>query len=269
MRFKSSLLASTFAAATLWLCASPEALASTYHVSPTRVDLGGIYRSAILTIRNESSEDAVVIQTRMFSWTQRDGDDITTPNTDLIVNPPIFTLKPGGQQVIRIGPRDARLLSASPIEATYRLLLAEVPQAPEQGNQRIAVALNLSIPIFFSPNAVKLDDASPKIRLSRNANDNIFAHVANTGGKSIKISSIKLVDRTTRAMITETDGFRYVLAGSTISWPLKPYPAPISNVAFTVTSERGTQDIEIDDADSADRQRQTDPANTGSASPRH
>ena len=49
------------------------ALAGTFHVSPLRVDVGGISRSGVITIRNDSPTDSVVIQTRSFKWSQLDG----------------------------------------------------------------------------------------------------------------------------------------------------------------------------------------------------
>ena len=225
------------------------ASASTFHVSPVRVDVGGISRSGIVTIRNESATVSVVIQASTFKWSQVDGENVNSPTTDLIVNPPIFTLKPGGQQTVRVGAKDLRLGASSEAELTYRLLLSEVPQSLPSQTQGIAVALNLSVPVYFEPRALSQDKTPPKITLRRNDKDNLVAQVSNEGTKSIKISSIQLVDRTTRAVITQTEGFRHVLSKSTIMWPLNPYPAPISNVAFVVTSDRGVHNLELDAGD--------------------
>lgn len=248
---------SLIAALTGLICPSI-ATASTFHVSPVRVDVGGISRSGVVTIRNESSTDSVVIHASTFKWSQIDGENVNTPTTDLIVNPPIFTLKPGGQQTIRVGPKDLRLATSSDTELTYRLLLAEVPQSLPNGMQGIAVALNLSVPVYFEPRAMAIDNTAPKVTLKRNDKDNLVAQISNDGTKSIKISSIQLVDRTTRAVITQTDGFRHVLSKSMIAWPLSPYPAPISNVAIVVTSDRGIHNLEVGDAiSSADGQAGT------------
>ena len=223
------------------------ATASTFHVSPVRVDVGGISRSGIVNIRNESSTESVVIQASTFKWAQIDGENVNTPTTDLIVNPPIFTLKPGGQQTVRVGPKDLRLAASSDTELTYRLLLSEVPQALPSGTQGIAVSLNLSVPVYFEPRAMSVDKIPPKVTLKRNDKDNLVAQVANEGVRSLKITNIQLVDRTTRAVIAQTEGFRHVLSKSVISWPLSPYPAPISNVAIVVTSDRGTHNLELGD----------------------
>ena len=227
------------------------ALAGTFHVSPLRVDVGGISRSGVITIRNDSPTDSVVIQTRSFKWSQLDGEDVNSPTTDLIVNPPIFTLKPGGQQVVRVGARDLRLAASSDVELTYRLLFTEVPQARSDSEKGIAMTLNLSVPVYFEPRSISNEKTPPKITIRRNDKDNLVAQIVNEGSRSIKITNIQLVDRSTRALITQTEGFRHVLSKSTILWPLKPYPAPISNVAFVVASDRGIDNLELEAGDLA------------------
>ncbi len=229
--------------------ACSDATAGTFHVAPLRVDVGGISRSGVITIRNDSPTDSVVIQTRTFRWSQPDGEDVNSPTTDLIVNPPIFTLKPGGQQVLRVGARDLRLTASSDVELTYRLLLTEVPQARPDPDKGIVMTLNLSVPVYFEPRTASGDKTPPKITIRRNDKDNLVAQIVNEGSRSIKITNLQLVDRTTRALITQTEGFRHVLSKSTILWPLKPYPAPISNVAFVVTSDRGVDNLEINTVD--------------------
>ena len=225
------------------------ATASTFHVSPVRVDVGGISRSGVITIRNASETDSVVIQASTFKWSQVDGEDVNSPTNDLIVNPPIFTIEAGGKQTVRVGPKDLRLAASSDSELTYRLLLSEIPQPLPSGTLAVAVSLNLSVPVYFEPRAGSVDKTAPKITLRRNDKDNLIAHVLNDGAKSMKITNIQLVDRTTRAVIAHTEGFRHVLSKSIITWPLSPYPAPISNVAFVVTSDRGVHNLEVDAGD--------------------
>ncbi len=52
--------------------------------------------------------------------------DVQVVSSDLLATPPIFTLQPGGSQIVRVGLRGARNV---PGEVTYRLSLREVPSS--------------------------------------------------------------------------------------------------------------------------------------------
>ena len=107
------------------LAAADEAAASSLSVAPIRVELSSAARTAVVTLRNQ--EDApVVVQARPAAWTQRDEQDQLEDTRDVLVTPPLFTVPPKGQQVLRI----ALLREPDPgRELDYRLVLSEVPTA--------------------------------------------------------------------------------------------------------------------------------------------
>ncbi len=63
--------------------------------------------TAAMTVRNDG-DDAVVIQASLLSWAQDEsGQDVYTPTNEALVTPPIMTIPPGGEQIVRVGLRRA------------------------------------------------------------------------------------------------------------------------------------------------------------------
>ena len=73
-------------------------------VSPVRVDLSARKATAAMTVRNDSDQP-VVIQLQTVAWSQAGGQDSTTPTSDLIATPPLFTLPAQSSQIVRVGLR--------------------------------------------------------------------------------------------------------------------------------------------------------------------
>ena len=86
------------------LIAATAAVASTFTISPLRVDFAGQTTTAALTVRNEDAT-AVVVQAQGMAWSQADGQDALDPSRDLLISPAVFTLPPGGSQLVRVALR--------------------------------------------------------------------------------------------------------------------------------------------------------------------
>ena len=122
--------------------------AGAFAVNPVRLSLAKGRAASALTVQNQGGEPAV-IQLEVMAWSQHEGTDLLTPTRDLIATPPIFNLAAGGSQIVRVGLRgqapDGRR------EASYRLVMKEVPAPPPPGAQGIRVALQISLPVFIEP----------------------------------------------------------------------------------------------------------------------
>src|SRR4051812_46070459 len=99
--------------------------AGSFAVNPVRATLSAKQTVSSLVVRNSGSE-STVIQLEVVNWAQEDGKDVYTPTKELLATPPIFTVPPGGSQVVRVGLRRA---TDSQRELAYRLFLQEVPPA--------------------------------------------------------------------------------------------------------------------------------------------
>jgi fimbrial chaperone protein len=99
--FLASYLASTLPAVVV------TATAGTFSISPVRVELSTQRRTEALTVRNEAADREVVVQAQTLLWSQQDGQDKLLETRDLVVTPPVFTLPPNSQQIVRVAVRRA------------------------------------------------------------------------------------------------------------------------------------------------------------------
>ena len=86
------------------LLALSPAFAGTFTISPLRVDFADATGMAVLTVRNEDATP-VVVQTQGLAWSQEAGQDALTPSRDILISPAVFTLQPGGSQLVRVALR--------------------------------------------------------------------------------------------------------------------------------------------------------------------
>lgn len=197
------------AAAALWL---PAAGAGSFSISPLRVDLSAQARTVALKVRNEDPAP-VVIQAEVMQWDQQEGKDELVPTRDLLVSPPLFTLEPGAEQVLRVALRGA----ADPArELSYRLVLQEVPPESGQAFTGLSVLLRLSLPVFVAPAA----PASPVLEWSAGTGDDgaLVISVANTGTAHGRILGFRLVSGGQDVAPVEQPVVAYVLPGRQRSW---------------------------------------------------
>ncbi len=202
--------AKNLACAALVLTAFGAARAASIEVAPVMVDFAPNRMFTTLTVTNHA-DDTTAVQLRAFTWSQTADDDILTPTGDMVVSPPIFQLGPREQQTIRV------LLRRAPgsTEATYRMLLDELPAAGEPG--KIQFALRLSMPIFASP-----ANTSAPVLVWRVVNTPSGAElrVENRGGRHDRISEIVLKLPNGRSIKAGLLHNPYVLAGVERSIPL-------------------------------------------------
>jgi fimbrial chaperone protein len=189
---------------------SPAAFASSFSISPLRVDFSATTSTTALTVRNDDSV-AVVIQAEGLAWSQASGQDALTPTPDLLVAPAVFTLAPGGSQLVRVALRrpvdPARELS-------YRLVLQEVPQTARPDFTGLQVALRLSVPVFVAP-AVP---AQPQVTwaATRDTDGQLAVTARNDGTAHARIHRFAVTQGA--APVAEQPGLTYVLPGSSRRW---------------------------------------------------
>ncbi len=194
---------------------------------------------AALTIRNSGGEPTVV-QLNVTSWTQEDGADRYAPSRDLIASPPIFTLPPGGSQIVRLALRRA---PEARQELTYRVYLTEVPPPPSPGFVGMRVALELGVPVFVSPTVASAQ--SLEWQLLRGSDGKVSIVARNNGAVHDRITSVTLSTAGGAAPSRQTIATD-VHGGQQRGWPLidKGLPAPGTAMHLSAGTERG--DVEAD-----------------------
>ncbi|HEY6926808.1 MAG TPA: fimbria/pilus periplasmic chaperone [Steroidobacteraceae bacterium] len=196
------------------LNAATPAFAGTYSVDPVRVSLSARAPIASIMVRNTGS-DPSVLQVETLSWSQSSGQVTLDLTRDVLATPPLFSIPPGGTQIIRLGlrrPADAQR------ELTYRVILHEVlPPAPDTKGMR--VALDVSIPIFVKA----LAPSAPSLQwhLSRDSNQRLRLDVANGGTAHIRLETLEITEAGTARPLARQDLSAYLLANDTRSWALQ------------------------------------------------
>lgn len=156
------------------ILAAANAAAASFVVNPIRVNLTPEQRVVALSVTNNGKQP-VRVQAQPMAWRVEDNEDAYVASTELLVNPPLFTLDAGATQVLRLGLRNAR---ATDREATYRLFLTEVPGPVGPDFNGLSMALRLGVPIFVQP----LQAASPQLDGTLVHNDlGLKLEVNNTG----------------------------------------------------------------------------------------
>jgi len=195
-------------------CAAPLARASSFAVNPVRVTLSPGHAVAAITVRNTGSE-ASVIQLETSRWTQQDGQDSLAPSEEILATPPIFTLPPGGSQIVRVGLRRA---PDAQRELTYRLVLREVPP-PQPIAQGLRVALAISMPVFVP--ATHPSFANLQWQAVRLAPGRIQLQATNTGSAHVQIGAIELSSANSASPVVKQSVATYVLPGNSHRWTFK------------------------------------------------
>lgn len=179
------------------------ALAATFTVDPTQIALSGRTGSALLTLRNQSTE-TLRFQLTVFAWSQApSGEMALEPTTDIVFFPSLLVLKPDEERRVRIGSAtglDVR-------EKTYRLFVEELPPAtrPSGAAAGVRVLTKMGIPIFLRP---PQEVASATLMELRQQGDRLRFTLANRGTVHFIPQSI-----TVRGFVGDRPAFERTLAG--------------------------------------------------------
>jgi fimbrial chaperone protein len=166
------------------MCLAAASVAGSFGVSPVRVDLSAKKPNGSVQITN-TGDSPVTVQVQAAQWAMRGSENEYGETNDFIVNPPVFSLEPGGTQRIRIGLRG---VNPAAVERSYRLILEEVPKAAESGT--VAMILKLSLPIFIQPGT----PVAPVLvwGAQRDDDGSLRLAVSNNGDAHDRISSVEL-----------------------------------------------------------------------------
>ena len=221
------------------LAAACPAAAGTFSIAPVRIELAGSERTAVLTVHNDDAAP-LVVQVSTLNWTQAGGEEANAPTRELLATPPVFTLPPNGEQIVRVALRrdpDATR------ELDYRLLLAEVPQAADKDFTGLRVALRLSIPVFVKA----ANPAAAQLRWSAQwlPDGGLSVSATNDGLTHQQVSDFTLhfagSEREARGVVS-----RYVLPGSTVTWKIAPPAGVAHDAAIRIQGASDQGDFQAD-----------------------
>jgi len=178
-----------------------------FQVRPVRVDLGVRQAAAQLVVSNPTDR-VLLLQAQVWSWSQEATQDRLEPAADLIVNPPIFELAPGAQQVVRVGLRQSLPPGR---EQSWRLWLSQVATPGAPGDGGVQMLLRVSLPVFGVGEAVP----DPAPRWERQ--DAGTVALSNDGGRHVHVRELRLQSD---GLPAQSLGPCYALPGGGCRWAL-------------------------------------------------
>lgn len=215
---KGRRLAGALAVLASLLWAALPAAAQSITALPVTIRMAPGERVAAVTVINQNDSE-MSFQVRGYAWTQEGGEDRLVATDAIQVSPPLGTIPPNTTHVVRVLLRDA----PAGREATYRILLDQIPPPAQPGTVRIA--LRLSIPIFAEPDTA----VAPQLRwrVEHGARQS-FLVAENAGTLHEKVTGIALAGANGRAYSVERNVSPYVLPGATRRWRILGAEPPAS-----------------------------------------
>ncbi|CAG4974709.1 fimbrial biogenesis chaperone [Novilysobacter luteus] len=197
-------------------CFCIPAFAASLQVAPTLVELAASERGEAVWLTNTAADTPTRAQVRLFRWTQKNGEDILEPTSDLAISPPLTELAGGAQQLVRVirtGP------PPTGAEASYRIIVDEVPRAESSDQTGLNFLLRYSIPVFVLPvtEAPIGYDLAPRLE---STGEQVMLVVTNRGLQHAQIADLSYVDRSGARHELMSGLVGYVLPGQTMRWSL-------------------------------------------------
>jgi fimbrial chaperone protein len=205
---RHSAASKSLAAVFFALLASPLVSGQALSVLPINVFFTPGQRATSVTVTNTGTTETA-IQIRAYAWSQKDGEDQLTATDLVVLSPPLAKIAPGASQVIRLILRQLPEYG----EATYRILIDQIPPPSEAGV--VHVVLRFSIPIFAQPPIRSFSDV--QFHLERDAGQ-IYLGAVNSGNLHDTIRDIELSTSDGHKLKPESGGSPYLLPGARRRW---------------------------------------------------
>jgi fimbrial chaperone protein len=233
--------AASFAAFLLFFSGFAGSAFAGVDISPVLVEMSEQQDKQVVRISN-SDEAAKSFQVDVVAWSQSDDDrEIYTPTNDLLAVPPLFTVQPGEQQVVRIGLMRG---ADTDEELSYRVFFTELepPQIDERAVSGINVRLRFGIPVFVAP----LAEAAPGVQFVKfqTIDKHTFMKLKNTGNVRVKVNEVHFQALTSPDKEVSQAVF-YLHPGKTGFLPLELPDQNVGGTVALVTDTAGTLEYAV------------------------
>ena len=209
--------------------------AAQLRVEPVLLEMNAPAAAGTLSVRNDEDGE-VTVQTRVLRWSQTAGKETLEPTTDVVASPPVVTLAPGADYVVRVVR-----VTKQPVhsEESFRVIVDQLPRAGRQQSRSVSLLIRQSIPAFFRARELSL----PAVTWSMSSDaGKLVVTASNTGDERLRIASLRLKDLS-GAIVSFGNGLvGYVLGRSSMSWIAPSYPRGFANggsVSITAETDKG------------------------------
>jgi fimbrial chaperone protein len=185
------------------------------------------------------------MQMELLSWPQEEGKDVYIATSEVLANPPIFTVPAGGSQLVRIGLRRAPNTQR---ELTYRIFMQELPPPLDNEFTGTRMMMRISMPVFFLPE----DEAKPVLhwQASRTPQGALKISLTNNGNAHVQIINFKLsLPGSAQPWVTQQSA-EYVLPSQSRDWMLpvnveNPIPPMGTTIRLFAQTDAGNFETEV------------------------
>jgi fimbrial chaperone protein len=188
------------------------AAAQSLQVAPIVLDLPPTGASSVLTLQTNSKE-GVAVQARVFRWSQADGEDKLEKTEDVVISPPVLTVRGGASSTLRFVR-----VAKTPVsgEETYRVLIDELPDRKKIQAGTVALTVRQSVPVFFAGTDARPGSITWRVVEHKGK---LVLEASNTGQKRVKLLRLSVTDEKNHDLV-KNGGLAYVLGGQTRAWEL-------------------------------------------------
>ena len=197
-------------------------------ISPVRIDLSDTRTKDVIRIKSQT-ETLRSYEVEVVSWSQSETErEIYSPTEDVIAVPPLFTLGPGEEQVLRLGMMTE---ADAEKEQAYRVFITELtpPNDGERQTSGVNMRLRIGVPVFVAAKSA----ANPKLEHvgSEEIDGHFYIQVRNPGNMHVRVSEIRYLSSGQDEPQVEATSI-YILAGMSGRIPV---PVPDSGHGGRVT----------------------------------
>lgn len=238
---------------TFLMLLSVQIYAASLGVWPINPRIDAPASATMVWVKNNSPNDDIVLQARVLKWNQYENTDKYEQQDDLVVSPPLITVKPGAQQVFRVVNRKGVIARVNE-EQSFRLIIDEIPVEGKQEQGALNFQMRYSLPLFVGVPAEYLDKTA-ELRLKAMASGLRYRLIAqpqpvieitNVGKFNARLSKVKVLSTGTAPVVLSEGLLGYVLVGATKSWPLTAQQLKsLRQQNITVVFEQDRQELEI------------------------
>ena len=181
-------------------------------------------------------------RSRVVAWSQADGKpEVYAPTEAILAVPPLFTLAPGEEQLVRVGMMEDADAGA---ERTYRVFITEIasPQDTDSPGSGVAMRLQIGVPVFVAPKAMPFSTFD--LVESNTIDGKLFLKFRNGGNTHVKVSEVQYQPPGIGDAIASPTA-TYVLAGQTGYLPVPSPDGRAVGKVTLVTDSLGTLEYEL------------------------
>jgi fimbrial chaperone protein len=159
-----------------------------------------------------------------------------------LITPPIATIPPGSEQILRVGLR--RRLHPSR-ELAFRVFVQEVPAAaPALAPVGLRVAMRIGLPVFVLPDAGARPDL--QFAIERSPGGGLRVHARNVGSAHAQIIGIEVRERDAGEPLARLEALHYILPGEGYAFIVEPALARASASMLHVKAHTDAGEFDAD-----------------------